>query len=159
MKNSPRTTTKKRVIITGSLSTIIAVSERKRSKNPKTQLIRKLIDQASTNITMGFKSRRYTRKRNSRLRSKRSTKRKIHHTETYHPQDLIKWIKEKHEQEQQKNQERAKTRQHNEHKQQNKPLTHWIYQSHPFWSNGQRTQPAKLLLRSKSHHRSHPTAM
>jgi ribonuclease HI len=37
----------KRVIITDSLSTILAVSDRKRSKNPKTQLI----DQASTNIT------------------------------------------------------------------------------------------------------------
>jgi hypothetical protein len=43
----------KRVIITDSLSTIIAVvSDRKRSKNPKTQLIRKLIDQASTNIIL-----------------------------------------------------------------------------------------------------------
>jgi disulfide oxidoreductase YuzD len=41
----------KRVIITDSLSTII-VSDRKRSKNPKTQLIRKQIDQASTNITL-----------------------------------------------------------------------------------------------------------
>jgi ribonuclease HI len=42
----------KRVNITDSLSTIIAVSDRKRSMNPKTQLIRKLIDQASTNITL-----------------------------------------------------------------------------------------------------------
>jgi archaellum biogenesis ATPase FlaH len=42
----------KQVIITDSLSTIIAVCDRKRSKNPKTQLIRKLIDQASTNITL-----------------------------------------------------------------------------------------------------------
>jgi hypothetical protein len=40
----------KRVIITDSLSTIIAVFDRKRSKNPNIQLIRKLIDQASTNI-------------------------------------------------------------------------------------------------------------
>jgi hypothetical protein len=42
----------KRVIITDSLSTIIAVSDSKKSKNPKTQLIPKLIDQASTNITL-----------------------------------------------------------------------------------------------------------
>jgi hypothetical protein len=41
----------KPVIITNSLSTIIAVSNRKRFKNQKTQLIRKLIDQASTNNT------------------------------------------------------------------------------------------------------------
>jgi dsRNA-specific ribonuclease len=40
----------KRVIITNLLITIIAVSDKKRSKNRKTQLIRKLIDQASTNI-------------------------------------------------------------------------------------------------------------
>jgi ribonuclease HI len=42
----------KGVIITDSLSTIIAVSDRKSSKNPNTQLIRKLVDQASTNITL-----------------------------------------------------------------------------------------------------------
>jgi hypothetical protein len=42
----------KRVIVTDLLSTIIAVSDRIRSKNPKTQLIRKLIDQASTNFTL-----------------------------------------------------------------------------------------------------------
>jgi hypothetical protein len=41
----------KRVIITDSLNTIIGVSDKKRSKNPKAQLIRKLIDQTSTNIT------------------------------------------------------------------------------------------------------------
>jgi hypothetical protein len=42
----------KRVLIADSLSTIIAVSDRKRSKNRKTQLIRELINQASTNITL-----------------------------------------------------------------------------------------------------------
>jgi ribonuclease HI len=42
----------KRMIITDSLSTIIAVSDRKRSKNPKIPLIRKLIDQAFTNNTL-----------------------------------------------------------------------------------------------------------
>jgi hypothetical protein len=49
--NSTANYNQKRVIIFDSLSTIIVVSDRKRSKNPKTQLIRKLIDQASTNIT------------------------------------------------------------------------------------------------------------
>jgi ribonuclease HI len=50
--NSTANYNQKRVITTDSLNTIIAVSDRKRSKNPKTELIRKLIDQASTNITL-----------------------------------------------------------------------------------------------------------
>jgi hypothetical protein len=40
-----------------------------------------------------------------------------------------------------------------------KPLTHWIYQSHPFCSDGQRTQPGMPILRSKSHHRPHSMAL
>jgi hypothetical protein len=39
---STATYNQKRVIITDSLSTIMAVSDRKRSKNPKTQFIRKI---------------------------------------------------------------------------------------------------------------------
>jgi hypothetical protein len=66
------------------------------------------------------------------------------------------------------NHERAQTTPHNDHKHQNddqtragchKPLTHWIYQSHPFCSDGKRTQPRMALLRSKSHHRPHFTAL
>jgi hypothetical protein len=90
------------VIITDSLSTIIAVSDRKKSKNPKTQLIRKLIDQASINITL--------------LRvpihggaAKETVNKETHHIETYPPQDLITWIKEKHEQEQQEKWENSTT--------------------------------------------------
>jgi hypothetical protein len=66
-------------------------------------LIRKLIDQASTNITLlwvpsdvgipGSETADYA--------AKEALNEEIHHTETYLPQDLIKWIKEKHEQEQQ----------------------------------------------------------
>jgi hypothetical protein len=62
----------KPVIITDSLSTIIAVSDRKRSKNPKTG--RSSIHKY--HITMGSESRRNTWKRSSRRRSKRSTERK-----------------------------------------------------------------------------------
>jgi ribonuclease HI len=40
------------VIITDSLSTMMAVSDRKRSKNPKTQTIRKLMDKKPSNITL-----------------------------------------------------------------------------------------------------------
>jgi hypothetical protein len=42
----------KRAIISDSLSTMMAVSNSKRSKNPKTQLIRKLIDHESTKVPL-----------------------------------------------------------------------------------------------------------
>jgi hypothetical protein len=89
----------------------------------------------------------------------------IHHTETYPPQDLIAWIKETYEQEQQ---ERAQTTPHNEHKHQNKDqtragrhklLTHWIYHSHPFCSDGQKSQHGMPVLRNKSNHRPHSMAL
>jgi hypothetical protein len=41
-----------KVIITDSLSTMMAVSDRKRTKNPKTQTIRKLMDQQREKITL-----------------------------------------------------------------------------------------------------------
>jgi archaellum biogenesis ATPase FlaH len=40
------------VIITDSLSTMMAVSDRKQTKNPKTQTIRKLMDQQGGKITL-----------------------------------------------------------------------------------------------------------
>jgi hypothetical protein len=62
-------------------------SSLRQKKLPKTQLIRKLIDQTSTNITCG--SSGDTRKRKNRRRSEISTKRENQHTETYLPQDLL----------------------------------------------------------------------
>jgi ribonuclease HI len=101
----------KPVIITDSLSTIIAVSDRKRSKNPKTQLIRKLIDQVSTNITLLWVPSHVGIPENEAAddAAKEALNKKTHHTETYPPQDLIKWIKEKNEQEQQKKWENSTT--------------------------------------------------
>jgi ribonuclease HI len=85
----------KRVIITDSLSTIKAVSDRKRSKNPKTQLIRKLIDEASTNITLLWVSSHVGLPGNETTNdaAKEALNEEIHHTGTYPPQNLIKWIK------------------------------------------------------------------
>jgi ribonuclease HI len=40
------------MILTESVSTMMAVSDRKRFKNPKTQLIRKLRHQESTKVTL-----------------------------------------------------------------------------------------------------------
>jgi hypothetical protein len=60
-------------------------------------LIRKLIDQASTNITLLWVPSHET----AYDAAKEALNEKIHHTETYPTQDLIAWIKEKHEQEQQ----------------------------------------------------------
>jgi hypothetical protein len=99
----------KRVIITDSLSTIIAVSVGKRSKNPKTQLIRKLIDQASKishyygfRVTWGYQETKQLTTQQTTSFAASSFPRSVinHHTKTYPPQDLIAWIKEKHEQEQ-----------------------------------------------------------
>jgi hypothetical protein len=64
------------------------------------------------------------------------------------------------------NHERAQTTPQNEHQNDDqmragchKPLTHWIYQSHPFCSDGQRTQAGMPLLRNKPHHIPHPMAL
>jgi hypothetical protein len=82
--------------------------------------------------------------------AKEALNEKTHHTETYPSQDLIACIKEKYEQEQQEKWENSttttkkckpqhiintnsKTMTRREHK----PLTHWIYQSHSFCSDGQ----------------------
>jgi hypothetical protein len=83
---------------------------------------------------------------------------------------LIAWIKQKHEQEQQEKWENS-TKTMKECKPHHimntntktmtishKPLTHWIYQSHPFCSDGQRSPPGMPLMRSKSHHRPHSMA-
>jgi hypothetical protein len=40
--------------------------------------------------------------------AKEALNEKTHHTETYPPQDLIAWIKEKHEQKQQKKNEKTR---------------------------------------------------
>jgi hypothetical protein len=100
----------KLVIITDSLSIIIAVSDRKRSKNPKTQLIRKLIDQPTSihkyHITIWVLSHVGFPGNDA---AKEALNEETHHTETYPPQDLIAWIKEKHEQEQQEKWENLTT--------------------------------------------------
>jgi hypothetical protein len=64
--------------ITDSLSTIVAVSERKKSKNPNTQFIRNLIEQASTNI-------RILGNKKADDAAKEALNEEIHHTETYLP--------------------------------------------------------------------------
>jgi ribonuclease HI len=101
----------KQVIITESFSKLIAVSDRKRSKNPKTQLIRNLIDQAFTNIPLLWVPSHVGIPGNqtSDDAAKEALNEEIHHTETYPLQDLIKWIKEKHEQEQQEKWEKSNT--------------------------------------------------
>jgi hypothetical protein len=66
-------------------------------------LIRKLIDQASTNITLLWVPSYLgiTGNKTADDAAKEALNEEIHHTETYPPQNLIKWIKKKHEQEQQ----------------------------------------------------------
>jgi hypothetical protein len=114
---------------------------------------------------MGPESRRDTWKRSADEAAKEALNEETHHTETYPLQDLIAWIKEKHEQQQQKWENSTTTmkeRKPNDDQTRagcHKPLTHWIYQSHLFCSDGQRTQAEMPLLRIKSQHRPHSMAL
>jgi hypothetical protein len=63
-------------------------------------LIRKLIDQASTNFTLLWVPRIPGNETADDAATEKLNE-ETHHTETYPPQDLIEWIKEKHEQDQQ----------------------------------------------------------
>jgi hypothetical protein len=64
-------------------------------------LIRKLIDQASTNITLLWVPSHIGIPENEAAddAAKEVLYEETHHTETYPPEDLIAWIKGKHEQE------------------------------------------------------------
>jgi hypothetical protein len=124
---------------------------------------------------MGSESRGDTKKRGIRRRSKRSTERRNSPHRNISPTGLDSMDKRKTQTKTTRkmgkldhNHERAQTTPQNEHKHQNddqtrvschKPLMHWIYQSHPFCSDGQRTQPGMALLRNKSHHRPHYMAL
>jgi ribonuclease HI len=83
--------------ITDSLSTIVAVSERKKSKNPNTQFIRNLIEQASTNITLLWVSSHVRILGNKKAddAAKEALNEEIHHTETYLPTPTLPWSQEK----------------------------------------------------------------
>jgi hypothetical protein len=139
------------------------IQEHKNSIDPKT-------DRSSIHkypITMGSESRSDTWKRSNRRHSKRSTERRNSPHRKISPTGVDSIDKRKTRTRTTRkmgkldhhNHERAQTTPHNEDKHQNgchKPLTHWIYQSHPFCSDGQRTQ---TLLRSKFHRRPHSMAL
>jgi hypothetical protein len=87
-----------KVIITDSLSTMMVVSDRKRTKNPKIQTIRKLLDQQGGKITLlwvpGYVG--ITGNENASTADEI-----IQSTEKYSPQDHTKWIEWKHQEKQQ----------------------------------------------------------
>jgi hypothetical protein len=121
-------------------------------------LIRKLIDQASTNITLLWVPSHVRIPGNEAAddTAKEALNEETHHTETYPPQGLIAWIKEKHEQAQQEKWENSTTTM-----KECKPhhIMNTNEQSHPSCSDGQRTQPGMPLLRIKFHHRPHSMAL
>jgi ribonuclease HI len=91
------------VIIMDSLCTMMAVSDRKRMNDPKTQTIRKLMDQQGEKITLlwvpghvGIPSNE-----NADTAAKEALNERIQSTKKYPPQDLTKWIDRKHQVEQQ----------------------------------------------------------
>jgi hypothetical protein len=92
------------VIITDSLSTMMAVSDRKRSKNPKTQTIRKLMDQKPSNITLLWVPSHVGIPENE---TADNAAKEALDKEKKPPQDLIKWMKNKQQKEQEKKWERS----------------------------------------------------
>jgi hypothetical protein len=74
-------------------------------------LIQKLVDQASTNITLIWVSSHVGIPGNKAAddAAKEALNEETHHTETYSLQVLLVWIKEKHEQEQQEKWENSTT--------------------------------------------------
>jgi hypothetical protein len=88
---------------------MMAVLDRKRSKGPKTQTIRKLIDQKPSKSTLLWILSHVGIPSNETADEvvKEALDEDIQHKEKYLPQDLIKWMKDKHQEEQQKQWERS----------------------------------------------------
>jgi ribonuclease HI len=85
---------RKKVIGTDSLSTLIAASDKKQTRNPKTQTIRKLIEQEGSKVTLiwvlshvGFPGNEEADYAAKNLSTKIYKK-----TEKYLPQDLVNWM-------------------------------------------------------------------
>jgi ribonuclease HI len=78
------------VTITESLSTMIAVSDKKRTKNSKTQTIRKFMGQQEGRITLLWVPGHVgiTNKDNAGTAAKEAMNERIQSTEKYPPQDL-----------------------------------------------------------------------
>jgi hypothetical protein len=81
----------KKVIATDSQSTLIAASDKKDTKNPKTRTIRKLLQQDNT--TLGNEE--------ADNAAKESLDENLEKPEEYPPQDLANWMTQQHEEQQQ----------------------------------------------------------
>jgi ribonuclease HI len=81
-----------KVILTDSLSTMMAVSDRKQTKNRKTQTIRKLMDQQGGKITLLWVPEYVgvTGNENANTKAKETLKERIQSIEKYPAQDLTK---------------------------------------------------------------------
>jgi hypothetical protein len=95
----------KKVIATDSLSTLIAASDKKDTKNPKTQIIRKLLEQEGGKITLLLwvpSQVEISRNKEVDYAAKESLDENLEKTEEYTPQDLVNWMTQQHEEQQQR---------------------------------------------------------
>jgi hypothetical protein len=83
-------TSKPSTISTDSLSTLLAASGNRWSRNPKTRIIRKLIDNLGNRISLVWVLSHAVISGNE---AKDALTEEIDNRETYPPQDLIKWMK------------------------------------------------------------------
>jgi hypothetical protein len=84
----------RKLIATNSLSTLIAASDKKVTKNPKTRKIRKLLEQEGDKNTLLWVPSHVGIPRNEKAdkAAKEALDEQLDRTEEYPPQDLAKWI-------------------------------------------------------------------
>jgi ribonuclease HI len=84
----------RKVIATDSLSTLLAASDKKVTKNPKTRQIRKLLKQEGDKITLLWVPSHVGIQGNEKADSvaKEALDEQLDRTKEYPPQDLTKWI-------------------------------------------------------------------
>jgi ribonuclease HI len=94
----------KKVIATDSLCTLIAASYKKDTNKPKTQTIRKQLEQQEAKITLLWLPNHVRIQENKEVDNvaKESLDKNLEKTQEYPPQDLANWMTQEHEEQQQR---------------------------------------------------------